>query len=61
MKTAIKMFPGYGWIDTRRSKIAKIRAFRGDYFDFSRKKLKNYFSTHFVALISILAPKIMED
>ena len=41
MKTAIKMFPGFGWIETRRSKIAKIakiRVFRGDYFDFSCKK-----------------------
>ena len=41
MKTAIKMFPGFGWIETRRSKIAKIRAFRGDNFDFYEQKLEN--------------------
>ena len=40
MKTDIKMFLGFGWIETRRSKIAKIRVFRGDYFDFSLKKIE---------------------
>ena len=40
MKTAMNMFPGFGWIETRRSKIAKIRVFRGDYFDFSCKKFE---------------------
>ena len=40
MKTTIRMFPGLGWIETQRSKIAKIRVFRGDYFDFLRKKIE---------------------
>ena len=38
MKTAIKMFMGFRWIETRRSKFAKIRVFRVDYFDFYVKK-----------------------
>ena len=33
MKTAIKIFPGFGWIETRRSKFAKIRVFKVDYFN----------------------------
>ena len=40
MKIAIKMFLGFGWIETRRSKIAKIRVFRGDDFYFSCKKIE---------------------
>jgi hypothetical protein len=35
MKIAIKMFPRFGWIETLRSKIAKIRVFRVDYFNLS--------------------------
>ena len=38
IKTAIKMFFGFGCIETRRSKIAKIRVFRGDDHNFSSKK-----------------------
>ena len=34
------MFPGFGWIETRRSKFEKIRAFKVDYFDFSLKKIE---------------------
>ena len=33
MKTDIKMFLGFGWIEARRSKIAKIRVFKVDYFN----------------------------
>jgi hypothetical protein len=33
MKTAIKMFAGFGWIETRRSKFAKIRVFKVDHFN----------------------------
>jgi hypothetical protein len=40
MKTAIKMFQGFGWIEAQRSKFAKIRVFRVDYFDFSCKKIE---------------------
>jgi hypothetical protein len=40
MKTVIKMFLGFGWIETRRSKFTKIRVFRVDYFDFSCKKIE---------------------
>jgi len=40
MKTAIKMFLGFGSIRKRRSKFEKIRAFRVDYFDFSNKKIE---------------------
>ena len=40
MKMSVKMFPGFGWIETQRSKFAKIRVFRVDYFDFSNKRLK---------------------
>ena len=40
MKTAIKMFPGFGWIENRRSKFAKIRVFRVDYFDFFMQKIE---------------------
>ena len=32
------MFLGFGWIETRKSKIAKIRVFRGDDYNFSSKK-----------------------
>ena len=42
MKTDIKMFLGFGWIETRRSKIVKIRVFKVDYFN----------------LLSFLAPKL---
>ena len=31
-KTAIKMFSGFRWIETPRSKFAKIRGFKVDYF-----------------------------
>ena len=31
MKTDIKMFPGFRWIGTQRSKFAKIRVFKVDY------------------------------
>jgi hypothetical protein len=31
MKTAIKVFLGFRWIGTRRSKFAKIRVFKVDY------------------------------
>ena len=72
MKMDIKVFLGFRWIGTRRSKFAKIRVFKVDNFILplllvgkkSEKKEKNYmgvFSTHFVALISSLAPKIMEE
>ena len=40
MKTVIKTFPGFGWIETQRSKFAKTRVFRDDYFDFSCKKIE---------------------
>ena len=40
MKTAIKMLPGFRWIRKRRSKFAKIRVFRVDYFDFYVKKIE---------------------
>jgi hypothetical protein len=40
MKTAIKMFLGFGSIRKRRSKLEKIRAFRVDYFGFSNKKIE---------------------
>jgi hypothetical protein len=33
MKMAIKMFPRFGWIETRRSKLAKIRVFKVDHFN----------------------------
>ena len=33
MKTDIKMFLEFGWIETRRSKIAKIRVFKIDDFN----------------------------
>ena len=42
MKTAIKMFPGFGWIETRRSKFEKIRVFKVDPFN----------------LLSFLVPKL---
>ena len=32
MKTAIKMFPGFGWIYSGRSKFEKIRVFKVDHF-----------------------------
>jgi len=37
MKTDIKMFLGFGWIETRRSKIAKIRVFKVDDLIFLEK------------------------
>ena len=33
MKTAIIMFPRFGWIETRRSKLAKIKDFKVDHFN----------------------------
>ena len=33
MKTAIKMFPEFGWIEARKSKISKIWVFKVDYFN----------------------------
>ncbi len=73
MKTAIKMFPGFRWIWKQRSKVAKIRVFRVDYFDFHVEKLKNYseldvrviacnfflfFSNFFHSNLFIFEPKI---
>ena len=33
MTTAKKMFPGFGWIETRRSKFAKIRVCKVDHLN----------------------------
>ena len=34
------MFSGFRWIETWRSKLAKIRAFKVDYFDFSCNRIE---------------------
>ena len=48
MKTDIKMFLGFGWIETRRSKIAKIRVFKGYNFLGQNKHIKFHVSQNYL-------------
>ena len=41
MKTAIKMFPEFGWIEARKSKISKIQSFK-NFELFKNSKIQNF-------------------